>query len=219
MKIAKPFLASLGLTALMAAMSAWAWLRLPDAPVAVHFSFDGRPDGWAPKLKALAVLPACALGLSLILAFLARFTPATAGPQRSARAYSALWTGVMVLLAGVHGVLIAHALSPELPTVNLIGVIVGALFMLVGNYAGKIRHNFVIGLRTPWTLADETVWDKTHRLYGPLMVLAGAGLFVGAIVLRQPAQLRTAFLAAGLTPALIATAYSIIISRRAKPQA
>jgi uncharacterized membrane protein len=103
--------------------------------------------------------------------------------------------------------------------VNLIGVLVGALFMLIVNYAGKMRHNYVIGVRTPWTLASEEVWDKTHRLYGPLMVLGGAGLFVCAIALHEPQQIMAALLAAALVPALIATVYSIAISRPPRPRA
>lgn len=213
MTVAKTFAASLAVIALMAAVSAWAWLRLPEAPIAIHFGLGGQPNGWAPKLQALAIGPAMALGLSLVFAFLALFTPEKAGPRRSMRAYTAIWIGLMLLLAATHGILVAHALSADLPVVNLIGVLVGALFMLIGNYAGKMRHNYVIGVRTPWTLVSEEVWDKTHRLYGPLMVLAGAGLFASAIVLRDPQQIMAALTSAALVPAVIATLYSIAISR------
>lgn len=219
MKIVKPFLASLGIVALMAAVSAWAWLRLPDAPMAVHFAADGAPNGYAPKLQALAMGPALALGLSVIFAVLGVFSPERTGPQRSMRAYSAIWIGLVLVLAGTHGVVIARALSPDLPVVNLVGVIAGALFMLIGNYAGKMRQNYVMGVRTPWTMASERVWDKTHRLFGPLMALGGAGLFVSAVVLHDPAQVRTALLSAALVPGLIAVAYSFVISRPPGPQA
>jgi uncharacterized membrane protein len=219
MKIVGSFLASLGVIALMAAASAWAWLRLPDAPIAVHFDLGGRPDGWAPKLQALCALPAAAAGLSLMFAFMALFTSEKAGPRRSPSAYAAVWIGLMLVMAAVHGVIIARVLSPDLPVINLIGVILGALFMLIGNYAGKMRHNYVIGLRTPWTLADEQVWDKTHRLYGPLAALGGIGLFASSIALREPGQVRTALFACTLAPIAIATVYSIIISPRPKPQA
>lgn len=218
MTVAKTFAASLAVIAVMAAVSVWAWLRLPEAPIAVHFGLEGQPNGWAPKLQALATGPAIALGLSLVLAFLALFTPEKAGPRRSLRAYSAIWIGILLVLAATHGIVVARALSPDLPVVNLIGVLIGALFMLIGNYAGKMRHNYVIGVRTPWTLASEEVWDKTHRLYGPLMVLGGAGLFVSAIALRDPQQILVALLTAALAPALIATVYSIVISRPAKPR-
>lgn len=217
MRILKPFLASLGIVALMAAVSGWAWLRLPDAPLAVHFAPDGSADGYAPKLKALVLGPTMALGLSLLFAFLGRFTPEKTGPQRSMRAYSAIWIGAVLVLAGTHGVVVARALSPELPVVNLLGVFVGALFMLIGNYAGKMRQNYVMGVRTPWTMASEEVWDKTHRLFGPLMALAGAGLFVAAIVLHDRVQVRTALLSAALAPGLIAVVYSFVISRPPRP--
>jgi len=54
------------------------------------------------------------------------------------------------------------------------------LLMFVGNYMGKIRKNFFIGIRTPWTLASDEVWAKTHRLGGWCMVAAGLAMAAGA---------------------------------------
>lgn len=52
-------------------------------------------------------------------------------------------------------------------------VSVAIMFILFGNVMGKIKHNYFVGIRTPWTLADERVWIKTHRFAAPLWVMAG----------------------------------------------
>jgi uncharacterized membrane protein len=66
-------------------------------------------------------------------------------------------------------------------------VLVGLMIAMLGNWMGKLRRNFYIGIRTPWTLANEVVWEKTHRLGGKLFVAAGlisaiTGLFAGDVV-------------------------------------
>ncbi len=212
MSLARQLLLSLGVIALMLAASAWAWPRLPEV-VAVHFGADGAANGWAPKLQAVLLLPALAAGITLLQALLYRFTGA-AGPRQSGRAFGAVWSGVLLLLAGVHGLLLAKALNQGLEMVNLIAVLLGVFFLVLGNYAGKIRHNFVFGVRTPWTLADPRVWDKTHRLFGWTTVLAGLVLIAAALALREGGQLTGVLVGAGVAPSVIATVYSWWISGR-----
>jgi uncharacterized membrane protein len=208
--LSRQLLLSLGVVALMLAVSAWAYGRLP-AQVAIHFGADGQANGWASPLKAVLILPGTVLSLSLLFAGLYLLPPGV-GPRRSPRAFSAVWTALLLVLAGLHGVVIARALDAQLPVRNLVLILSSVLFLVLGNFAGKIRPNRVFGVRTPWTRADARVWDKTHRLFGWLMVLAGAVLFVGAITLRETPVLNGVFLAAALTPALVATIYSWWIS-------
>jgi uncharacterized membrane protein len=56
---------------------------------------------------------------------------------------------------------------------RFVQAVVCLLIILLGNFLGQVRHNYFVGIRTPWTLADEEVWAKTHRLTGSLFVLAG----------------------------------------------
>src|SRR5262249_13952430 len=51
---------------------------------------------------------------------------------------------------------------------------VGVMFSVLGNWMGKIRRNFYVGIRTPWTLANDEVWERTHRSGGKVMMLIGA---------------------------------------------
>ncbi len=62
---------------------------------------------------------------------------------------------------------------------------IGLLFVIIGNYLGRVRKNFFIGIRTPWTLASDEVWNRTHRIGGKLFILSGVIIWIGAI-LRLP---------------------------------
>jgi len=75
---------------------------------------------------------------------------------------------------------------------------------------GKFRKNFFVGIRTPWTLTSDVVWERTHRLAGWLFVLAGLVWIVGGLLHASPVVLVVAALAAGFIPAI----YSYFLYRR-----
>ena len=86
---------------------------------------------------------------------------------------------------------------------------VGLLFIVLGNYLGKVRKNFFIGIRTPWTLASDEVWSRTHRLGGWVFVLIGFFLFLNAFIQFPEAWLIGAIVVVALVPVV----YSFVIYR------
>lgn len=164
--------ASLGLLAVMTAASLWAWGDVPGGvPVPVHFDAAGSPDGFAPPGVALFLMPAAAV--LTIAAFVWARGRAGAG---SAHAYAVVWLAVVAVLALAHGVILTVALGGAVAVTDLMALAAGAVMIVTGNVAGKIRANTSFGVRTPWTLADAEVWDRTHRFYGVLSVLCGVVL-------------------------------------------
>ena len=98
-------------------------------------------------------------------------------------------------------------------SVDMTRAIIGGvclLFALLGNVLGKVRRNFYIGIRTPWTIANETVWNATHRLGGKLFFLCGLVGFVLAL-LRAPFWLVGGILAAG---AAVPVIYSLVLYKK-----
>ena len=87
---------------------------------------------------------------------------------------------------------------------------VGLLLVVLGNFMGKLTKNFFVGIRTPWTLASDEVWLRTHRLGGKLFVLAGAGLFVAGL----SGAGHVAILLAVVVAAGIPVAYSYVVYRK-----
>ena len=89
----------------------------------------------------------------------------------------------------IQAVTIASALGQPVDVAMAMPALIGMLFIVIGNVLPKMRWNYVVGVRTPWTLADEGVWDRTHRFAGWVMVLAGGSTTLGAFLLPPDARM------------------------------
>lgn len=181
-----------------------AWLALPDgAGVPVHYlGLDGRLHTDASR-ATVWILPFVALMVLMVLAVVAR-----RGVAPAAQAFEATVIGVTGVLLVAEATLVARAQNPAFDVMRPVCIAVGVLLLALGNVLGKARHNAVFGLRTPWTLADARVWDKTHRFAGRGLVLGGLVLIVLAFVLRREVALGLAIGACTAAPLLAATAWS-----------
>lgn len=203
-----------GLWLAMVAVSVWGWLTLPDAPMAIHFGAEGTANGFAPRDIALSIMPGLALALMVVLLwFMPAIMPKNASIDRSAGAYGAVMVAVLALLLLIHGVLVLSAKGAELDHLRIVHGGVGVLIVILGNYLPKTRLNYIMGIRTPWTLADERVWDKTHRFAGPLFVLAGLVVVVGAFLLTG-VHLIILMMVAVTVPALVSIIYSYLAAKK-----
>jgi uncharacterized membrane protein len=111
-----------------------------------------------------------------------------------------------VLFSVIHAAIVLATLGVKVPMGETVLTLVGFLFMVIGNYSGKVRSNFFMGIRTPWTLSSELSWNKTHRLVGRMFLLVGA---VIAILAWIDSLLALGFLLAGIVAILtVAMVYS-----------
>ncbi len=160
-------------------ISGYAWEKVPDdAQIPVHWNIRGEVDDYADKSVGLLLSPLLIVGLTLLLAFIPRMEPRIENLQRSQKAYITLWGGLLVMMLSLHIITISAALGYEENIPMLMAFLMGALFMAIGNYLGKIRSNFMFGIRTPWTLSSELSWNKTHRLGGWLFFATGLLTFL-----------------------------------------
>jgi uncharacterized membrane protein len=177
----KPLVASLMTAAALAGWSLWAFGQLSrDARIPTHWNVRGQVDGYAGK-SALFLMPAILAGLALLLFTIPKFEPRRGHLQRSAVAYRWIWLVVVAFVAGVQVLIIAAALGRRVAMDRWLVGGLGIVFLIAGNFLGKIRSNFVMGVRTPWTLSSELAWNRTHRLAGWLFVIGGAILLCGVI--------------------------------------
>lgn len=210
-----PLVTSLALIAAMLAASAFALGQVPaDARIAVHFDVNGRPDGFAGPWLAFLIMPGIAIAATTLFSLLPRLEPRAANLARSGKAYVTTWQAVILLLATCHALLVGNALgfAPDVP--RLTTALLGLFLIATGNVAGKARPMLLLGIRTPWTLADRTVWEKTQRFYGWASVGLGFGLVALALAAAPPLALAAACLG-GLALLLIgSTGYSYWLSRQ-----
>ena len=168
------------------AASVVVWDRVPER-VPMHWNFRGEVDGYGGRLEGLLLLPAIALGLYVMLLVLPRLDPGRANYASFAGPYTVIRFALLALMLGIHALVIATALGYAVNAGRWIPVGVGALFIVLGNVMGKVRPNYFVGIRTPWTLASARSWEKTHRAGGRLFVVAGIALAIAALIGRPEA--------------------------------
>jgi uncharacterized membrane protein len=169
---------------LMLLLSAWAWPVIPEGQrVAIHWGLSGQPNGYAPKYVALFLLPALVVLVDLVIYLRLSSNKFKENLARSRSAILTSCYGSLFLIAFVHGLIVLTALGYNPPVWQCAAAAVGLLLFLIGALlaAGKVMRNNVVGIRTPWTLADDETWDKTNRLGG--WILGAMGLLAIASAL------------------------------------
>lgn len=164
---------------LMLALSAYAWNQIPAGQeLPVHWNAAGEVDRYGSKAEGLLLLPAISMGMFALLALIPKIEPRKLNIEQSAKAYLA--TGVILggFMLLVHGTAVAAALGSTINTSVVVTAALGVLFIVIGNFMGKIRSNFMFGVRTPWTLSSELSWNKTHRLTGKLFMAWGVIMLI-----------------------------------------
>ncbi|HEY0115274.1 MAG TPA: SdpI family protein [Allosphingosinicella sp.] len=188
---------------------------LPEAiQLPIHWGLNGEADAFADKWTALLMPGAIVAAVSLLFHFMPVLEPRREGLARSQGLY--LWGWIAILLMGVviEFAVIAVAFGWGVSVNHLIVGAVGIMLVMIGNQLGKSRSMYLIGLRTPWTLASEEVWIKTHRLAGKLMVAGGLAMVAAALLPLPSGLLITVPIAAVALIAGVSILYSFILWRR-----
>jgi len=168
--------------ALMFAVGAYVYPHLP-AQIPAHWSAAGEIDRWAPStLLNVFAEPLMAVGLYVLFMLRPYVDPKRANIYKSKSVYflvlDMITAIVMVMFFGG----LAAAFDTSLPVDRLAVVGVGLMLIVLGNYMGRVKRNWTLGVRFGWTLSDDTVWAKTNRLGGRLFVGAGALCVAGAFM-------------------------------------
>lgn len=165
------------------ALTIWVWAKIPsDAQIPFHWNIQGEVDRYASKEIGLLVGPLTVLFLTLLLIFIPRMEPRKENLAQSQKAYKTVIGGILVFFAGLHLITILVSLGYVVNIIPAMAFLLGALFMAIGNYLGKVRSNFMFGIRTPWTLSSEVSWNKTHRLGGWLFFITGLLVFLSGFL-------------------------------------
>ena len=168
----------------MFALAAWTWPHAPER-IPVHWSADGQVDRFAGKVEGLLGIPALALALYVLFRVLPRFDPGRANYATFAGAYNVVRFTVLAILAAAYGWIHLALRGQGSSGAPIVGPLLAGLALVVlGGVLGKVRPNWFVGVRTPWTLSSKKSWVGTHRLAGWLFVLSG--LLLWALLLASP---------------------------------
>lgn len=160
-------------------LTAAAYGSLPDR-IIIHWNAAGAPDGYSGKLGVMLMPTASLMFLGLFLV-IPRIDP-SGNIGRFGGAYVGLMSMMQLYMLFFNGVFIAQNLGYAFSMVTALALAMGAMFIYLGAVLEKAKQNWFVGIRTPWTLSNEEVWDRTHRLGGRLFKASGAVTLLGALV-------------------------------------
>ncbi|MDI6906616.1 MAG: SdpI family protein [Thermoanaerobacterales bacterium] len=188
--------------------------RLPES-VPAHWNLQGEVDRYLSRFWGAFALPILAAVCYLGMLFVPYIDPKRENYARFPAAYRAMRIGLVLVLGVLQALILSAGLGgPANLVPRAVQLVIGGLFVVIGNYLPQARYNYFFGIRTPWTLADEGVWRRTHRFAGVLFVLAGLAMAAAAF-LRAPANGIIA-LGAIVGAAAGSTLYSFLAFRRVR---
>ena len=181
----KPALLVCGIiTGLMLAITAWAWAKIPaDQLVPTHWGLNGQVDGYGSKTVGLLGMPLTALFMMVLMTVITLVEPRRRNILQSIKPLSAIVIASLVMFLAIHVFAVFAALGKQVDMGFVMPLGMGVLFVVIGNYMGKLRSNYFAGTRTPWTLSSELSWNKSNRLSGKLFMLLGVIMALGGLVI------------------------------------
>ena len=188
------------------------YARLPDQ-VPLHWGFDGAITRYGSK-NELWLIAALGPLFALLFQFLPRLDPKKRNYEKFQKYYDAFGVVITAFVAVMIGIVLAETLRPGTVSMGrVVSALVGLLFLFLGNLMGKVKPNFFMGIRTPWTISDPDVWNRTHRLGGGLFFLTGLVTVVSALLLPEAVTFWV-LLAGALAAALVPTVMSYLWYRK-----
>lgn len=179
------------------------WNSLPEQ-LAVHFGVDGQPDRWSSRGFVVFAMPLIFLALHLLTLVITSADSRYAGTGRKMNALMVWIVPAVSILSMVlsYGVSMGGGVD-----VNFVMMILlGGMFVVIGNYLPKVSQNHTVGIRIPWTLKDEENWNRTHRLAGWVWMIAGILILATSFLRSVPV-----FIGLMLAAVLIPVIYSLVL--------
>ncbi|HNV94163.1 MAG: hypothetical protein APG08_01231 [Candidatus Methanofastidiosum methylothiophilum] len=153
---------------------------LPDM-MPMHWNAQGEIDGYMGKLWGLFMLPIISLGLFALFLVIPKLDPR----RSNLESFKEYYQGIILMIVGflfyIYILTILAAIGYKFNMVQAMSLSFAVLFYYMGIVLKKTKSNFFVGIRTPWTLSDEKVWEKTHDLGGKLFKVSGIIAFFGVL--------------------------------------
>ena len=199
------YMAGVGLMTAAALVTTWLAYPILPSMVATHWDVHGKANGFSPKWMLFLLGPGLLAATTLLIWLLPWLSPKSFAVEEFRPTFLQIMLMTAALLAYIYAIILWTALGRAVNIGHALSGGICLFFLLLGNLMGKVRRNFFIGIRTPWTLANERVWYATHRFAAKTMVAGGlVGLLITAAGFRSwPA------IAAALLGALIPAGYSL----------
>jgi uncharacterized membrane protein len=155
------------------------WEKLPDQ-MASHWNVNDEVDGTMPKFWGVFLMPIITLGMLALFLVLPGMDPLKANIAQFRESFNLFIVLIVAFMLYTHGLTLAWSLGyQDFKMSAAMLPFMGVLFIAIGFMLRKAKRNFFIGIRTPWTLSSDSVWDKTHQIGSVLFMVSGAMAIIG----------------------------------------
>ena len=204
-----PFLLILLITFIAAIM---VYPYMPDQ-VPIHWNVKGQVDNYGSRLFGTFFLPVLNIIMYVMLIVMPKIDPKQANYSKFGSSYLVIRYALHIFFALIFTLTVFASLGYDINISKWIAVGVAILFIVMGNIMGRVKHNYFVGFRFPWTLANEEVWRKTHQVGAKAMVLGGLGSLIGAIL--TSGSISFVILMIGIfVPMIFTTIYSYLLYKK-----
>lgn len=146
--------------------------KFPDV-VATHWGFNGQIDGYSSKFVGALLIPMVIIFSYIMLLFLPNIDPKKDRYEDFEKVYRGFRTVFVIVMFIIYLTSCLYNIGYNIHINIVIPILVGLMMLFIGNYMGKIKNNYFFGIKTPWTLSSENVWNKTHRFGGYMFIIFG----------------------------------------------
>ena len=182
------------------------WNKLPDQ-IATHFDSSGIADGWSGRLFTVIGLPLIMTVVHLILVVALVNDPKKNNISRKMMSVC-MWIVPVISCVVMSGVL-GGALGMKIDISKIIDMLLGLMFIILGNYMTKTHQNYTVGIKLPWTLNSRENWNRTHRLAGKLFILTGFVFLIDMFI-----NTSLLVIAVALVAAFVPMIYSFVLYKK-----
>lgn len=156
------------------------WNRLPET-IATHFDEHNLANGWSSKPMAVFGIPCLLLLIHLFCVIVTSSDPKRRNINK--RIFSMILWLVPIVSVVCCISIYAMALGMKIDMGIVVNIMVGVMFIILGNYIHKVKQNYTVGVKLPWTLNSEENWNRTNRLAGWMLILGGILFLVNSLIL------------------------------------
>ncbi len=150
------------------------------AELPTHWDFRGQADDYSSKFEAMVLIQGFLVVMNLFLCFMLDNDPKNKRQNNFLMTLSKL--SMPIIMTIIYIITILAGLGKEVNTSVIISILMGILFIAIGNYMPKVKRNYTMGIKLPWTLNSDENWRRTHRFGGICFIFMGLIFFVSPFV-------------------------------------
>ncbi len=193
-----------GIIIISFAIGIYYYPQLPEK-LASHWNAEGQVNGYMSKFWGLFLMPIISVGMLLLFILIPRIDPLKSNIQQFRKYYDGFIVLIMVFLFYLYILTILWNSGYKFNIITFLSPALAILFYYTGILIENAKRNWFIGIRTPWTLSSDKVWDKTHKIGGKLYKISGI-LTLLAVFFESYAMLII------VVPVIIVSIYTVVYS-------